>query len=54
MSCGYDPFKWADTYESIEDYLSDYESEEKENELCNDNRKRQTSNDGNAKRGARG
>lgn len=25
MSCGYDPFKWADTFESIEDYLSEDE-----------------------------
>ena len=40
MSCGYDPFKWADIYSSEEEYM-----EELKNELFNDSRKRETTND---------
>lgn len=56
MSCGYDPFKWADNFESEEEYYMELMKDErkKENELSNDIRKRQTSDDGDAKRGTRG
>lgn len=43
MCIGYDPFRWADVYSSEEEYMEDLE-----NELRNDTRERQASNDGNA------
>jgi hypothetical protein len=33
MSCGYDPFKWADTYKSEEEYLKDLEEENMGNKI---------------------
>lgn len=56
MSIGYDPFRWADAFASEEEYLKELleDEREKENELCNDIRERQTSCNSDAKCGAGG
>lgn len=32
MSCGYDPFKWADIYTSEEEYIKDLENDAQNNQ----------------------
>lgn len=32
MSCGYDPFKWADNYGSEEEYIKDLENDAQNNQ----------------------